>query len=267
MTNTILITGAGSGFGKSIAIDMARIGHTVIATTQFPSQVAPLREAAAALGLKNVRFDSLDLADPYDIKQAQDWDFDILWNNTGTGEAAPFNEIPIELVRRTYEVNVFLPLVLTQSIVQKWVRDGKNGKVIFTSSMGGLFTPANWSAYVSTKHALKSIAEALRHKLSSCGIDIHTIDLGAYHNGQDETAADSPFYRTDDAENAAGHPARYTHFDEIFASRGSRLGFNTMTDRPIEIIPTDIGKFRNVASTVIEGTLNERQLDALENRA
>jgi elongation factor G len=44
--------------------------------------------------------------------------------------------------------------------VRRWVEQSKKGKVVFTSSMGGLFTPANWGTYVSTKHALESIAEA-----------------------------------------------------------------------------------------------------------
>ena len=61
MSKTILITGAGSGFGKAAGIGMARNGHSIIATTQVSSQVTPLREEAAALGLKNFRVERLDL--------------------------------------------------------------------------------------------------------------------------------------------------------------------------------------------------------------
>nr|WP_246776825.1 SDR family NAD(P)-dependent oxidoreductase [Microvirga sp. VF16] len=144
MSKTILITGAGAGFGKGAAIGMAKNGHNIIATTQVSSQVTPLREEAKALGLQNFRVERLDLTDPYDIAQAQTWDFDVLWNNAGMGEAGPVWEIPVDLVRKNYEVNVFLPLVLTQGVVRRWVSEGKRGKVVFTSSMGGLFTPANW---------------------------------------------------------------------------------------------------------------------------
>ncbi|MGO8462911.1 short-chain dehydrogenase, partial [Rhizobium ruizarguesonis] len=76
----------------------AKNGHSIIATTQVSSQVTPLREEIAALGLKDFRVERLDLTDPYDIKQAQGWDFDVLWNNAGMGEAGPVWEIPIELV-------------------------------------------------------------------------------------------------------------------------------------------------------------------------
>ena len=54
MSKTILITGAGSGFGKAAAIGMARNGHNIIATTQVSSQVTPLREEAKALGLEEL---------------------------------------------------------------------------------------------------------------------------------------------------------------------------------------------------------------------
>src|SRR5215470_12629854 len=121
MPKTILITGAGSGFGKGAAIGMARNGHNVIATVQVAPQVTPLREEARALGLKNLRVERLDLTDPYDVDNARKFDIDVLWNNAGRGEAGPVFEIPLDLVRQNYEVNVFLPLQLTQGVVQKWV--------------------------------------------------------------------------------------------------------------------------------------------------
>jgi NAD(P)-dependent dehydrogenase (short-subunit alcohol dehydrogenase family) len=54
MSKTILITGAGSGFGVGAAIGMAKNGHNVIATVQVSPQATPLREKAKALGLKNL---------------------------------------------------------------------------------------------------------------------------------------------------------------------------------------------------------------------
>ncbi|MDO3432136.1 SDR family oxidoreductase [Rhizobium sp. CBN3] len=266
MSKTILITGAGSGFGKAAAIGMAKNGHNIIATAHVSSQVTPLREEAASLDLQNLRVERLDLDDPYDIKQAIGWDYDILWNNAGMGEAGPVWEIPIDLVRRNFEVNVILPLQLTQGVVQKWVKQGKKGKVVFTSSMGGLFTPANWGTYVSTKHALESIAEALQQELGAYGIKIQTINPGAYYTGYNETMADNPFRWLDDSKNFTKRADLRKGFDEFFATPEGKMDPKEMIDRMIEIVPADTGKFRNVVPKIIENMLKDHQLKAWENQ-
>lgn len=267
MSKTILITGAGSGFGKAAAIGMAKNGHSIIATTHVSSQVTPLREEAAALGLNSFRVERLDLTDHYDIKQALQWDIDVLWNNAGMGEAGPVWEIPIELVRKNFEINVFLPLQLTQGVVQRWVREGKTGKkVVFTSSMGGLFTPANWGTYVSTKHALESMAEALQQELAAYAIKVQTINPGAYYTGYNETMADNPFRWLDDKVNFTKRADLRKGFDDFFATPEGKMDPKEMIDRMIDIVPADTGKFRNVVPKKIEDMLKAHQLQAWENR-
>jgi NAD(P)-dependent dehydrogenase (short-subunit alcohol dehydrogenase family) len=268
MSKTILITGAGSGFGKAAGIGMAKNGHNIIATTQVSSQVTPLREEVAALGLKNVRVERLDLTDHYDIAQAQTWDIDVLWNNAGMGEAGPVWEIPVELVRKNFEINVFLPLTLTQGVVQRWVSEGKAAgkKVVFTSSMGGLFTPANWGTYVSTKHALESIAEAMQQELGPRGIKVQTINPGAYYTGYNETMADNPFRWLDDKKNFTKRADLRKGFDDFFATPEGKMDPKEMIDRMIDIVPADTGKFRNVVPKVIEDMLKAHQLAAWDNK-
>jgi short-subunit dehydrogenase len=263
---SILITGAGSGFGKGGAIGMARNGHNIIATAQVSSQVTPLREEVRKLGLADkIRVERLDLTDPFDVRQAQKWDFDVLWNNAGMGEAGPVWEIPVDLVRKNYEVNVFLPLTLTQGVVQRWVREGRKGKVVFTSSMGGLFTPANWGTYVSTKHALEAFAEAMQQELSGYGIKVQTINPGAYYTGYNETMADNPFRWLDDGVNFTKRADLRRGFDDFFAAPGGRLDAAEMIERIIEIVPADEGKFRNVVPRAVEDMLKAHQLQAWEN--
>ena len=199
------------------------------ATTSSPpsrsrSQVTPLREEAKALGLDNLRVERLDLTDPYDIAQAQTWDFDVLWNNAGMGEAGPVWEIPIDLVRKNYEVNVFLPLVLTQGVVRSGSREGKKGKVVFTSSMGGLFTPANWGTYVSTKHALEVDRRGAAAGTGAYGIKVQTINPGAYYTGYNETMADNPFRWLDDSKNFTKRADLRKGFDDFFATPEGQHG-------------------------------------------
>jgi len=267
MSKCILVTGAGSGFGKAASIGMAKNGHSVIATTQVSSQVTSLREEAKALGIENnLRVERLDLTDPYDIAQALTFEIDVLWNNAGMGEAGPGWEIPVDLVRRNFEINVFLPLQLTQGVVRHWIEQHKKGKVVFTSSMGGLFTPANWGTYVSTKHALESIAEALQQELSPHGIKVQTINPGAYYTGYNETMADNPFRWLDDKKHFTKRADLRRGFDEFFATPEGKMDPQEMIDRMVEIVPADNGKFRNVVPKVIEDMLKAHHLAAWDNK-
>ena len=266
MSKTILITGAGSGLGEGAAIGLAKAGHHVIATAQISPQVAALRKKAAELQLESLRVEKLDLADPFDVAQALTWDVDVLWNNAGIGECGPVAEIPLELVRNNYETNVFLPLRLTQGFVRNWVAAGKKAKIVFTSSMGGLFTPAGFGVYVSTKHALEAIAEALQQELQPHGIQVQTINPGAYLTGYNETMADTAFRWLDDSRNFTKRAAMRATFDSLLSTPEGRLDPREMIDRMVEVVPADSGKFRNVCPQFVEDMLKKSQADAWDRQ-
>jgi NAD(P)-dependent dehydrogenase (short-subunit alcohol dehydrogenase family) len=268
MAKVVLVTGAGSGFGKGAALGMARNGHQIIATCQVSPMVTAMRADVAALGLSDrIRVERLDLTDPYDIRQAISWDFDVLWNNAGQGEPGPVWEIPVDLVRRNFEINVFLPLTLTQGVVQRWIHQGRSAgkKVVFTSSMGGLFTPASWGTYVATKHALEAFAEAMQQELRAYGIRVQTINPGAYYTGYNETMADNPFRWLDDTVNVTKRAELRKTFNGFFAEPLGRLDPEEMIARMIEIVPADTGRFRNVMPKAVEDMLKAHQLAAWEN--
>jgi len=69
MYRTILITGAGSGFGEGTAVGLAQQGHSIIATAQSWPQVTALRDKAEAMKLSQLRIEKLDILDPYDVTQ------------------------------------------------------------------------------------------------------------------------------------------------------------------------------------------------------
>jgi NAD(P)-dependent dehydrogenase (short-subunit alcohol dehydrogenase family) len=200
------------------------------------------------------------------MAQAQSWDFDVLWSNAGMGEAGPVWEIPVDLVRKNYEVNVFLPLVLTQGVVRRWVSEHKPGKVVFTSSMGGLFTPANWGVYVSTKHALESIAEALQQELAAYRIKVQTINPGAYYTGYNETMADNPFRWLDESKHFTRRSELRKAFEGFLGAPDGHMDPREMIERMIEIVPADTGYFRNVMPKKVEEMLKTHQLAAWENK-
>ena len=182
MSKTILITGAGSGFGEAAAIGMARNGHDVIATVQiFAAGHAAARGGEGAGLAQSARRE----AGPARLATTSPMRRPGISTCSGTTRASAragrWSRFPIDLVRRNYEVNVFKPLELTQGFISKWVATKKrDAKIVFTSSMGGLFTPAYWGVYVSTKHALESVAEAMQLELTPYGIKVQTINPGAF---------------------------------------------------------------------------------------
>src|ERR1700749_2466722 len=182
----ILITGAGSGFGQGTALGLAQKGHTVIAAVQTWPQVTAMREKALSLDLKTLRVEKLALLDPYDVAHTLKMKFDILVNNAGIGEGGPMSEIPVELVRKNFETNVFAALDFTQRVVKNWVATGIHGKGVFVSSAVGLLTVPPIPAYAASKHAVQSIAEAMYEELKPFGIQVQTINPGPYLTGFNE---------------------------------------------------------------------------------
>ena len=185
MTNKrILITGAGSGFGRESALRLAQHGHQVIATVQYEEQIPELAQAAANRGVE-MRVEKLDLLSDQNRDAAFNWEIDVLVNNAAIGEGGPIAEIPIELVRNVFEVNVFSTLILTRGFVQQMVKRG-TGRVIFVSSIAGLVAGSYLAAYGSSKHALEAIAEALHNELAPHGIQVATLNPGPYATGFNE---------------------------------------------------------------------------------
>jgi short-subunit dehydrogenase len=257
----ILITGAGSGLGEGAAIGIARNGHGVIAAAQTWPQVTALRSKVAELGLSSLRVEKLDLLDPFDVKQACLWDFDILVNNAGIGESGPIAEIPLDLVRRNFEVNVFAPLAFTQQIVKKWVASGTKGKVVFTSSMGGLFSPPGFAAYASTKHAIEAVAEAMHGELKPFGIQVQTINPGAYLTGFNEAMAANAYRWLDDAVNFTKHAAMDKLAAGLIGNSEGRLDPKDMIAKMVEVIPARTGHFRNIYPPFVEDLLKKHQAE------
>jgi NAD(P)-dependent dehydrogenase (short-subunit alcohol dehydrogenase family) len=252
----ILITGAGSGFGRGAALGLAEAGHDVIATVQISPQVTALRHDAVARGLTNLRVEKLDILDSIDVNAALQWDFDILHSNAAIGEGGPASEIPVALVRKNFETNVFAPLELVQRVAHKWIDNKQPGKIVFTSSEAGLLTPVGFGAYSSTKHALEAIAEALRQELQPFNIKVQTINPGAYATGFNETMLETAFKWLDDRKNFTKRAALQSMLDPLFAEERDP---EELIRAMVEIVPSEAGKFRNVVPQSDEKTIKESE--------
>lgn len=262
MATTILITGAGSGFGEGTALGLARQGYDVIAGVQISPQVTQLRGRATSEGLRNLRVEKLDLHDEYDVARAHSWDVDVLFNNAGIGEGGPISEIPLALMKNNFDTNVFAPLALTQGFVRKWIAEKRPAKIVFTSSVVGLMTPEGVGSYSATKHAIEAMAEVLAQELRPYGIKVQTINPGPYFTGFNERLAETPFRWLDDAWNFTKRAALGDLYYRLFDSDSMRLDPAEMIEKMVRIVPSMEGKFRNVVPSAAEEMLRKHQQEA-----
>ncbi len=184
MSKTVMITGAGSGFGKGAALALLERGHTVIATTETDAQAAALRTEAPELTVEKV-----DITGD-DVHLAAQWDLDVLIDNAGAGQTGPLADVPIDRVRRLFDVNVFGTLAVTQAVLPRMLARG-SGRIIIMSSIAGVLSGPAFGPYSMTKHALEAMGKAMRAELAGQGIDVTLLNPGPYGTGFNNRMADS----------------------------------------------------------------------------
>ncbi|KIU13556.1 SDR family oxidoreductase [Mycolicibacterium llatzerense] len=237
MPKNILITGASSGFGRGAAIELARAGHNVVAAAETWPQVRSLRTDAAKAGIE-LEVIKLNLLDDIDIAHAAKYDPDVLVLNAGVMEAGSIVDIPLERVRESFEINVFGHLALVQAIVPKMVAR-KSGKVVWTSSMGGILVVPFVGAYCATKHAIEAIAGSMKAELEPHGVQVATVNPGVFGTGFNDTGAES-FVQWYDPETAV------VPMPEFGDSLADQADPQEMIDAMVEIIPADVHLFRTM---------------------
>ena len=186
MPKTVLITGAGSGFGRGAAVQLAQRGHKVIAAVLNDQQAKELATAAPKLTVVKI-----DITDAKDIAKVDQWNLDVFIANAAIGQTGPLSLIPLERLRAVFEVNVFGTFAITQRVAQA-MRKKRAGRIIVTSSIGGVRAGVGSGPYTMTKHAIQAFGTALRAELKMFGVDVCLINPGPYATGFNDLMANHP---------------------------------------------------------------------------
>src|SRR5262249_17739458 len=139
MPQTILITGASSGIGKATAKYFQQQGWNVIATMRHPERDGELTDLDRVL---TTRLDVLDSSSITSAVAAGIECFgriDVLLNNAGYGAYGMLEAVPLEKIRRQFEVNVIGLLETTKALLPHF-RANRDGLIINVSSIGGRVT-------------------------------------------------------------------------------------------------------------------------------
>lgn len=181
MPKVFFITGVSSGFGRAFATAALEVGHTVVGTLRQPEQI-PAFDALAPGRAHGVLLDITEIDRiPGVIAAAEALAglIDVLINNAGYGVEGIFEEIPLDIFRRQFEVNVFGTIAVTQAVLPS-MRARRQGHIIFMSTMGGLCTFPGISPYHGTKYAREGLAGSLRQEVGPLGINVTIVEPGSF---------------------------------------------------------------------------------------
>ncbi len=176
-----VVTGASSGIGKAIALELAAGGVGVwLVARGVEALEATAAEARQSGGC--VRSWPLDVGNDDEmgrlreqLQQEHDG-LDILVHAAGTHFLGTFSQAPVAQLDELYRVNVRGPYLLTQLLLP--FLKARRGQVVFVNSSVGLHARAGIAAYAASKHALRALADALREEVNPDGVRVLSVYPG-----------------------------------------------------------------------------------------
>lgn len=179
------ITGTTAGFGKAIALRLAKLGYNVIITGRRKERLDLLAETLRNEFSVNVLPLCFDIRDKEACRQAVEslpveWQkIDILVNNAGLASgSASFNEFDIDDWDKMIDTNVKGLLYISRYITPLMVA-AKSGHIINLSSIAGREVYPSGNVYCATKHAVNAITQGMRIDMLKHNIKVSSISPGA----------------------------------------------------------------------------------------
>jgi len=171
-----LITGAGKGIGKAVAIALAKEGVNLILVSRTQSDIDQLAKETTDLGVKTIAI-SADVADINSINNAVEKalnefkTIDILINSAGIASFGKFMELEPEAFERIIQVNLMGTYYTTRAVIPNMI-ERQTGDIINISSTAGLNGNALTSAYSASKFAVLGLTDSLMQEMRKHNIRV-----------------------------------------------------------------------------------------------
>jgi len=178
-----LVTGAGSGIGRAVALALAKSGYAVALAGR---RAAALEETVALGGDADLLAVPTDVGDPAAVEALfaavrQRWDrLDLLFNNAGTGAPpVPLEDVPYEAWKRVVDVNLTGAFLCTQGAFRIMKgQDPRGGRIINNGSISAHAPRPRSAAYTATKHAMTGLTKSTSLDGRAYDIACGQIDIG-----------------------------------------------------------------------------------------
>lgn len=231
---SVLVTGAGRGIGKAIALKLAADGWHVYAGVRKTADGEALAEAASG----QITPIMLDITSREQIIAAADTlppTLDAIVNNAGIAINAPVESISSEDLKRQFEVNVFATIAVTQEVMPK-IRAAR-GRVVFISSVSGRVSAPMTGPYSGSKFALEALADAMRLEVKPWGVRVSLIEPTATDTDMWDTMVDEF-----DATTASHSEDQKQLYDKHFAGMRRTMRFLEKTTVPAATVVKSVEK-------------------------
>ena len=115
------------------------------------------------------------------VRQAEDehGPVDVLINNAGYGHEGVLEKLPIEAMRRQFDVNVFGAVAVAKAFLPRF-RVRRSGFIVNVTSMGGMITMPGIAYYCGSKFALQGISEVMRSEMAPFGVRVTALCPGSF---------------------------------------------------------------------------------------
>jgi short-subunit dehydrogenase len=179
------ITGAASGIGRALALELAARGCDVALADLDPAGLELVAKEITAAHPRRVTIRTVDVADPQQIQDfaaAAIADFpslNLLFNNAGVALLGQFDEFDQTQMAWLMDIN-FWGVVRGTRAFLKHLQSRPQAHIVNISSIFGIIAPAGQSAYAASKFAVRGFSEALRHELA---VNKSTVRLSVVHPG------------------------------------------------------------------------------------
>ncbi|MFN8617364.1 MAG: glucose 1-dehydrogenase [Dehalococcoidia bacterium] len=174
-----VVTGAGRGLGRSMAIALAAAGADIVAASRTALEIESLRDEVRAMG-RRAEAITCDATDPGDCERlaaetvARLGRADILVNNAGINIRKPVLELAPEEYRQVLATNLEGYFLCARAFGRHLVGQG-SGKVINISSIMGRVALANQAAYASSKGAIEQLTKVLAIEWAPRNVQVNAI--------------------------------------------------------------------------------------------
>lgn len=175
----VLVTGAGRGIGREIALMSAEAGASVVLAARTEDQLVAVAEevrdrGASALVVPTDMMDKDAIRHLVQTTVDEHDRIDVLVNNAATNYIANMVLSKEEKWRELYELNVFSVFRITQLVLKHMIR-AKSGRVINISSVSAKIGAAFNSAYASSKGAINSFTKSVAKETARLGITVNAV--------------------------------------------------------------------------------------------